>query len=69
MCIRDRNITLSTCGLVPEIQRLAGEGLAVTLALSLHASNDEVRKTLMPIANRYPLKEVLACLLYTSRCV
>lgn len=66
--ISQRNITLSTCGLVPEIQRLAGEGLAVTLALSLHASNDEVRKTLMPIANRYPLKEVLAaCKFYFEK--
>ncbi len=57
-----RNITVSTCGLVPEIRRFVGEGLPVTLALSLHASSDQVRKTLMPIANRYSLNEVLdAC--------
>ena len=63
--ISQRNITLSTCGLVPEIRRLAEEGLSVTLALSLHAPNDQVRKTLMPIANRYGLAEVLdACRYY-----
>lgn len=58
--ISQRNITLSTCGIVPGIQRLAGENLAVTLALSLHAPNDQVRQKLMPIACKYPLKEVLA---------
>lgn len=58
--ISQRNITLSTCGIVPGIQRLAGENLAVTLALSLHAPNDQVRQKLMPIARKYPLKEVLA---------
>jgi len=58
--ISQRNITVSTCGIVPGIKRLAGEDLAVTLALSLHAPNDEIRKTLMPIAGRYPLSEVLA---------
>ena len=42
------------------ICRFAGEGLPVTLALSLHAPNDQVRKTLMPVAGSYPLKEVLA---------
>ncbi len=55
-----RNITVSTCGIVPGIRRFAGEGLPVTLALSLHAPNDQVRKTLMPVAGSYPLKEVLA---------
>ena len=57
-----RNITLSTCGIVPGIRRLSGEGLPVTLALSLHAVSDEERKQLMPIARKYPLQEVLtAC--------
>ncbi|MBO7364574.1 MAG: radical SAM protein, partial [Lachnospiraceae bacterium] len=57
-----RNITVSTCGLTEGILRFAGEGLPVTLALSLHASDDETRKKLMPVANRYTLKEVLeAC--------
>ena len=60
--ISQRNITLSTCGLVPEIRRLAEEKLAITLAISLHAPNDEKRRRLMPVANRYPLKELLpAC--------
>ena len=54
--ISQRNITLSTCGIVPGIQKLAGENLAVTLALSLHAPNDAVRRELMPIARKYPLK-------------
>ena len=60
--ISQRNITASTCGIVPNIERLAGEGLQITLALSLHGSNQEKRKKLMPIANKYELQEVLtAC--------
>jgi len=55
-----RSITISTCGLVPEIDRLIGEGLPVTLSISLHAPNNEIRSQLMPINNRYPLVEVLA---------
>lgn len=63
--ISQRNITVSTCGIVPGIERLAQEGLAVTLALSLHASSDQARRKLMPIANRYPLRDVLsACHIY-----
>lgn len=58
--ISQRNITVSTCGIVPGIRKLAEEGLAITLALSLHAPNDAVRRELMPIARKYPLKEVLA---------
>lgn len=55
-----RSITISTCGLVPEIDRLIGEGLPVTLSISLHAPNNEIRSELMPINKRYPLVEVLA---------
>ncbi|MEH2931151.1 23S rRNA (adenine(2503)-C(2))-methyltransferase RlmN [Candidatus Ventrimonas sp. KK005] len=63
-----RNVTVSTCGLVPGILRFAEEGLPVTLALSLHGPNDLVRKTLMPVANRYPLSEVLdACREYFEK--
>lgn len=63
--ISQRNITLSTCGLVPEMLRLANENFQITLALSLHASSQEKRKKLMPIANRYPLEAVLdACRQY-----
>ena len=54
-----RNITVSTCGLVPEMYRFAEEKLPVTLAVSLHASNDETRRSLMPVANRYTIKEVV----------
>ncbi len=66
--ISQRNITLSTCGLVPQIRKLSEEGLQITLALSLHAPNDEVRKTLMPVANKYSLSEVLpACKEYFEK--
>jgi len=57
--ISQRNVTLSTCGLVPEIRRLMEEDLAINLALSLHAPTDELRQTLMPIARRYSLNEVI----------
>ncbi len=66
--ISQRNVTVSTCGIVPGILKLAEENLQITLALSLHAPNDEVRKTLMPVANRYPLKDVLeACRTYFEK--
>lgn len=58
--ISRRNITVSSCGLVPEIKRFADTCPDATLALSLHAPNDELRKTLMPVANRYTIKEVLS---------
>ena len=64
--ISRRNITISTCGLVPQIRAFADLKPQATLALSLHAPNDRVRKTLMPIANRYPLSEVLAACKYYS---
>lgn len=55
-----RSITVSTSGLVPEIDQLAREGLPVTLSISLHAPNNEIRSQLMPINQRYPLVEVMA---------
>lgn len=58
--ISQRNITLSTCGLVEQIRRLAGEQLVITLAISLHAPNDIVRRELMPVAERYSIEEILA---------
>lgn len=58
--ISQRNITVSTCGIVPKIKKLADEGLNITLALSLHAPNDEIRKTIMPVANKYALKDIIA---------
>ena len=66
--ISQRNITVSTCGLVPKIRALAGENLQITLALSLHAPNDQVRRELMPIARTYELKDVLeACQEYFEK--
>ena len=66
--ISQRNITVSTCGIVPNIKRLAEEGFQITLALSLHGSTQEKRKTLMPIANKYELSEVLdACDYYFEK--
>lgn len=68
LCISQRNITVSTCGLVPQIRRLAEEGLSITLALSLHAPNDGLRRTLMPVADAYSIDEVLrACSDYFER--
>ena len=55
-----RSVSLSTCGLVPNMYRLAEEGLPVTLSVSLHAPNDEIRKKLMPVANAYAMEDVLA---------
>ena len=60
--ISQRNITISTCGLVENICRLADLNLQITLALSLHAADDETRRELMPVAKRYTITEILeAC--------
>lgn len=57
-----RNISLSTCGIVPQILRLADEKLGLTLSISLHAPYDVMRSGMMPINNAYPLKVLLdAC--------
>ena len=58
--IGQRKISLSTCGLVPQIDRLAGERLGVTLSISLHAPNDELRSRLMPVNKAYPIGALLA---------
>lgn len=66
--ISQRNITVSTCGIVPGMRRLAEEGLQITLALSLHAATDEKRKRLMPIAEKYSMAELLdACAYYFKK--
>ncbi len=66
--ISQRDLTVSTCGIVPGIRRFADEGMAVTLALSLHAPDDEKRREIMPVARRYPLAEVLeACRYYQEK--
>lgn len=63
--ISARNITVSTCGLVPQMKLLAREKLQITLALSLHATTDEKRQTLMPVAKRYSIEELMeACAYY-----
>lgn len=57
-----RHISLSTCGLVPKIYKLAEENIQCTLSISLHATSDEKRRDIMPIANRYTIEELLnAC--------
>ncbi len=62
--ISQRNLTISTCGIVPKIEELAKKHLQITLAISLHAPNDEKRKELMPIANRYSMEELLSACKY-----
>lgn len=66
--IGQRHITLSTCGIVPKIKELAEENLQITLAISLHAPNDKIRKETMPIASVYSIKELIdACKYYISK--
>ena len=66
--ISQRNVTVSTCGLVPRMKQLAEEHLQITLALSLHATTDEKRKKLMPIANRYSIQELMEACEYYFNC-
>ena len=66
--LSQRNLTVSTCGIVPRMYQLADEKLQMTLAVSLHASNDEKRQELMPIAKKYSIKELLkACRYYFEK--
>ena len=66
--IGQRHITLSTCGIVPKIYEMADKNLSITLAISLHAFSDEKRREIMPIANKYSIKEILeACENYISK--
>ena len=60
MNISMRHISLSTCGLVPKIDELAKKKLQITLSVSLHAPNDQVRDTIMPVNKAYPSEELLA---------
>ncbi|MFH0855681.1 MAG: 23S rRNA (adenine(2503)-C(2))-methyltransferase RlmN [Candidatus Omnitrophota bacterium] len=63
-----RRITISTSGVIPGIQRLAGEGLQIELSVSLHATNDALRSKLMPINKEYPLKELISsCKEYSAK--
>lgn len=66
--ISQRNITVSTCGIVPGILKLAEEDLAITLAISLHAPNDALRQTMMPIAKVYSIEQILdTCRIYYNK--
>ena len=66
--IGQRHLTISTCGLVPKIRELAELNLQITLAISLHAPNDDIRKTIMPIANKHSIEELLsACEYYFKK--
>ena len=66
--ISQRNLTVSTCGIVPKMEALAEEKLQITLALSLHASSQEKREALMPIAKKYTITQVLdACRNYYEK--
>jgi len=66
--ISQRNITVSTCGLVDKIKELADQDLQITLAISLHAPNDNLRQQIMPIANRYSIESIMeACHYYYKK--
>ena len=68
LAIGARHITVSTCGIVPKIKEFAEENMQITLAISLHAPNDEKRKAMMPIANKYSIAELLeACRYFFER--
>ena len=61
MNISMRHISLSTCGLVPKIDRLAEKKLQISLAISLHGPNNEIRNKIMPVNKAYPIEELLDC--------
>ncbi len=68
LCLGQRHITLSTCALVEKIYNLLEEDLQITLAISLHAPNDEIRQSMMPVAKKYSIEEVLkACKEYSDK--
>ena len=63
-----RNVSLSTCGLVPKMLRFAEEDLPVTLSVSLHAPNDAIRRQTMPVANTYSIDQIIdACRVYVAK--
>ncbi|MCX8129010.1 MAG: 23S rRNA (adenine(2503)-C(2))-methyltransferase RlmN [Clostridia bacterium] len=62
-----RHISISTCGLVPEILKLSKENIPITLSISLHAPNDEIRENIMPINKKYSIDKIIeACKIYTE---
>ena len=62
--ISERNITVSTCGIIDKIKKLADLDRSITLALSLHAPSDEIRKDIMPVANKYSLNDTIDTMSY-----
>ena len=68
LAIGARHITISTCGIVPGIERLAGEGIQIELSVSVHAADDALRSRLMPVNRKYPIEAlVAACARYAER--
>ncbi len=68
ICISARNISLSTCGIVPKMYQLADEGIALNLTISLHATDDQMRMRTMPIAKAYTIEQILkACDYYFEK--
>ncbi len=68
MNIGARRITISTCGLIPGIERLSSEDLQVELSVSLHSADDKVRSSLVPISKRYPVRDLMdACRRYIEK--
>lgn len=68
LCISARNISLSTCGIVPKMYRLADENIPLNLTVSLHATDDETRARTMPVAKAYKIAEILkACDYYFQK--
>ena len=68
LCISARNISLSTCGILPKMYKLADEGLPLNLTVSLHATDDEARARTMPVAKAYKIAEILkACEYYFKK--
>jgi len=66
--IGQRKITISTCGLIPQIKELAEEGLQIELSISLHSPNDKMRSRIMPINKKYPLHDLIeACKEYIGK--
>ena len=66
--ISERNISISTCGIIENIYRLADDDMQITLTISLHAPFDEMRKKLMPIANKYKIADIMkACKYYFDK--
>lgn len=63
-----RNVTLSTCGIVPKIYRLAQEEIPITMSISLHSPFDEIRRKIMPIGRKYSVEDIIkACKYYNDR--